>query len=120
MTDAFPTEAPSRKARIVLANDPRSYREAMAEVIRRTRPGLLVETTDPASLDAFIAPPGPDMVVCSEATDLVRSKVPVWVELYPDHGSHSLASIRGDLEKHEDMQLPDLLAIVDRALDPTT
>jgi len=111
-------QAPPRKVRVVLANDPRSYREAMAAVIRHARPGVVVETADPEALDAFMTSPGPDMVVCSEVTDAVRSKVPVWVELYPEHGSHSFASIRGDLQEHDDMQLPDLLAIVDRAVDP--
>ena len=59
------------------------------------------------------------MVICSEATDTVRSEVPVWVELYPGHGSRSLVSIEGRYEEYEDIQLPDLLAILDRAVGPT-
>lgn len=86
-------------------------------VIRQSRPDVVVETADPGALDERIESPIPEMVVCSEATVAVRSKVPVWVELYPGHGSRSLASIRGSLEEHDDIQLPDLLAIVDRAVD---
>ena len=118
MTEATSTGAPRRKARVLLANDPRSYREAMAAVIRHARPGVVVKTAEPEALDAFITSLGPDMVVCSEATEAVRSRVPVWVELYRDHGPHSVASVRGELEEHDNMQLPDLLALVDRALEP--
>jgi len=111
------TDPRPRKAWVLLANDPRSYREAIATVISQTRPDVVVETADPGVLDERITPPIPDMVVCSKATGAVRSKVPVWVELYPDHGSRSLVSIRGSLEEHDDMKLTDLLAIVDRAVD---
>lgn len=101
----------------MLANDPRSYREAMAAVIRQAHPDVVVETADPGALDERTTPPVPDLVVCSGATGAVRSRVPIWVELYPDYGSRSVASIRGKLEVYDDMQLSDLLAIVDRAVD---
>lgn len=118
MREASSTGPPQRKAQVLLVNNPRSYREAMAAVIRHARPDVVVETADPEALDAFMTSPGPDMVVCSEATDALIESVPVWVELYRDHGSLSLASIRGDLEEHDNIELPDLLALVDRALDP--
>ncbi len=117
MTGGPPNDPGSRKARVLLANDPRSYREAMAAVIRKTRPDVEVETADPGVLDKRITSPTLDMVVCSEATGAVRSKVPVWVELYPEHGARSVASIRGKQEEYDDVQLPDLLAIIDRAVD---
>lgn len=117
MTGGLLNDPGSRKAHVLLANDPRSYREAMAVVIRKTRPDVEVETADPSVLDERITPPTPDMVICSKVTGAVKSKVPVWVELYPEHGARSVASIRGKHEEYDEIQLPDLLAILDRAVD---
>lgn len=111
------TDLGARKLRILLANAPRSYRETLALAICELRPGIEVEIAEPADLDSSIRWFVPDMVVCSEATDVVRSSVPVWVELYPEHGSRSVASIFGRKEEYAEIQLPDLLSIVDRAQD---
>ena len=107
------------KARVLLANEPRAYRETIATVIGQMREDVEVETAAPDALDGAVRRSHPRMVICSEATDTVRSEVPVWVELYPGHGSRSLASIEGRREEYEDIQLSDLLDILDRALGPT-
>ncbi len=98
-----------------MANVPRAYREAIASAIRALRPNVEVETTDPEELDAGIRRFAPDVVVCSEATEIVRSNVPIWIELYPEHGSRSIATVAGEREEYAEIQLPDLIAIVDRA-----
>jgi len=98
-----------------MGNDPRSYRETMAQALRLMRPGVEVETVDPGALDSSVRRLVPDVVVCSEATETVRVGVPVWVELYPGHGSHSVASISGRREEYAEIGLPELLSIVDRA-----
>ena len=110
-------ERGSHRARVVLANEPRSYREAVAEAIRSLRPSTEVETVEPDNLDAAIGRSVPDMVVCSKATGVVRRTVPVWVELYPEHGARSFVSIGGTLTEYGEIQLPDLLDIVDRAVE---
>jgi hypothetical protein len=103
--------------RLLIANAPRSYREAMAGAIRQLRPGAEVSTVDPTELDSSIQHFAPDMVICSEATDEVKRRVPVWVELYPGHGTLSIASVRGKRTEYDEIQLPDLLSIVDMAED---
>ena len=105
----------SRKTRVLLANVPRAYREAIASAIRALRPNVEVETTEPDELDGRIRRFAPDVVVCSEATEIVRSNVPIWIELYPEHGSRSIATIGGERKEYAEIQLPDLIAIVDRA-----
>lgn len=112
-----PDDSRAHKTRILLANVPRAYREAIAHAIGRLRPDVEVETAEPADLDDSIRRSAPEVVVCSEATETVRSNTPVWVELYPEHGSRSLVSIAGEHEEYDDIQLPDLLSIVDRAKD---
>jgi hypothetical protein len=101
--------------RVLLANEPRSYRETIAGVFRHMYEGVEVRTTEPAELSRCIQEFAPDMVVCSEATAVVKSSAPVWVELYPGHDAHSLVSIRGKREEYDAMQLSDLLSIVNQA-----
>jgi hypothetical protein len=104
-----------RKALVLLANEPRAYRESIAEVFRQLRPNVEVRTADPDELERCISLLGPDMVICSETTGVVRERVPVWVELYPDYGPRSVVGIEGRSSTIEEIQLSDLLSILDRA-----
>lgn len=61
----------------------------------------------------------PDLVVCSEATGVVRERVPFWIELYPGYGSESVVSSEGVRSTIEEIHLSDLLSVVDRASSPT-
>jgi hypothetical protein len=106
-----------RRMRVLLANELRYYREAIAEALRLLRPEVEVTTVEPADLDSSIRHLASDMVVCTEATDAVRENVPVWVELYPGHEAHSVVSIEGKREEYAEMEFPDLLSIVDLAAD---
>lgn len=100
--------------RILMANEPRAYRESIAAVIRELRPGVEVTTVEPDVLEGSIPRLTPDIVVCNRATGAVREDVPVWVELYPDYASWSVVSVRGVRSTLAEIQLPDLLSIVDR------
>ena len=101
--------------RVLLANEPRSYREAIAHVLRALRPGLEVDETDQASLDRELSRGVPGLVICSRATPAVREKVPAWVELYTDHGQLSSVVIGGERSTVNGMELEDILKVVDRA-----
>ncbi len=103
--------------RILLTNEPRSYREAIASVIRVLRPNTEVFVAGHEDLDAEVRRLGPQLVVCSQATPLVELRSLVWVELYPDHGSISTVSIDGERSTVADLELADLLVTVDRAED---
>jgi hypothetical protein len=104
-----------RKVLILLANEPRAYRESIAAVFRQLRPNVEVITAEPEELEARILGLAPNMIICSEATSVVRERVPVWVELYPDYGSSSVVGIEGRRTTFEEIQLSDLLSIVDYA-----
>ena len=103
------------RPRVLMANEPRAYREGIAAVIGQLRPQVEIQTVEPDALDGSILRFSPDMVVCSKATDALKGRVPVWVELYPEHAAHSVASIGGRTMEYAEIQLPDLLSIVDRA-----
>ena len=103
------------RARVLMANEPRAYREGIAAVISQLRPAVEVEIVEPDALDDSIKQYAPDMVICSKATETLKGRVRVWVELYPENGAISVASIGGRRVEYTEIQLPDLLSIVDRA-----
>ena len=101
--------------RVLLANEPRSYRESIAAVFRQLRPGLDVKVVDPEALDSNVVGFDPRVVICSRATDTVRERVPVWVELYPEQAAHSVVGEGGRRTEFAEIQLNDLLGVLDRA-----
>jgi len=104
------------RPRVLFANDPRSYRQAMAAAIETLRPDVEVLLGDPESLDLEVERLRPDVVVCSRVTGLVERRVSVWVDLYPDGDRLATVSIGGRRTKAAGMQLEDLLSVVDQAV----
>ena len=100
--------------RVLLANEPRAYREAIAAVLGDLRPGFEVRVAEPGDLEDGVFGFGPDVAVCSWVTGVVEERVPVWVELYPGHAAHALVSERGRRTEFAQIELSDLLSIVDR------
>jgi len=115
--EAEPDSTRSRRGRprVLMANEPRAYREGIAAVIGQLRPGVEIEMVEPSALDTSIERFSPDMVICSKATATLKGWVRVWVELYPDNDASSVASIGGRRTEYAEIQLPDLLSIVDKA-----
>lgn len=105
------------EVRVLMANEPRAYRESISEALCALCPGVGVTSVQPDALEKSVTLHVPHVVVCSEIVPIVRRTVPIWVELYPEHSSKSIVSIEGQLTEVEDIQLPDLLSIVDRARD---
>lgn len=100
--------------RVLVAIDLRSYREALAETFREFIPRTQVFEAEPVDLDLELERLRPDVVICSEVTDLVEAGVPNWVELYPGGGVESVASIGGKRTIFESIQLADLFSIFDQ------
>jgi len=70
--------------RVLLANEPRTYREVLFEALRWRRPGLEVNVTEPGTLDSEMERLHPHLVVCSLARTTARDSCLTWVRLYPD------------------------------------
>jgi hypothetical protein len=100
--------------RLLMANEPRAYREVIAEAVRELRPGVEVRTVEPGALDEAISEFQPDMVICSKATEAVREGVLTWLELYPEFSANSVASVNGETATFGEIQLPDILSVIDR------
>jgi len=101
--------------RILLANEPRSYREAIAGAIRNLKPLVEVDEVEPEALDSEVERYAPHLVICSRLTPLVESEALAWVELYPGHGALSSVGLRGERSTVARMELAELLAIADQA-----
>jgi hypothetical protein len=100
--------------RVLMANELRSYREAIAQVMRRLRPDVEVYETEPDEMNQEITRLRPNLVVCSRVTPVVESCVPVWIELYPACQECSVVSIRGETMTVQDIELADLLTLLDQ------
>ena len=104
--------------RVVVATELQSYRQALAAAFRELRPGVEVFEVEEYDLDREVERLGPDLVVCSRLTTQIEDRAPSWVELYPNHGPHSVVSVLGERSTIREIQLSDLLSIIDRAKRP--
>ena len=105
----------SGTTRVLVASELQSYRQALAAAFRELRPGVEVFEVEEDDLDGEVERLGPDLVVCSRLTSRIEDRAPSWVELYPNHGAHSVVSVLGERSTVKEIQLCDLLSIIDRA-----
>ena len=103
-----------RKLRMLLANEPRSYRETLAAALQALRPEAEVRAVDPEALDGEVENFTPHLVVSSRVTEALRDEALSWVELYPDHGSLSEVSVGKRHAIVEQLDLADLTSIMDQ------
>ena len=115
MLSARAVEDRTRRVLVLLTNEPRAYRESIAQVFRQLRPNVEVVTAEPDELEDRVSSLAPQMVIFSEATGLVRERVPIWVELYPGYGPRSMIGVGEERSTIEEIQLSDLLSALDRA-----
>ena len=104
--------------KILVANELRSYREAIAGVFRDLRPNVEVSDAEPEDLDREVTRLRPDLVVCSRVTPLVESSAPTWIELYPNCKPHSVIYTGSQRRTIKDIQLSDMLEVLDRTANP--
>ena len=98
--------------RVLLANEPNVYREAIAEALRELRPHVQVSTTEPGDLDREVGRLDPHLVVCSRIGAVVEA-VRAWVVLYPGGENRAEIKTADHRVSVEDMKLGDLISAVD-------
>jgi hypothetical protein len=84
------------KLLVVMANEPRSYREAIAAALQTLEPNVGVVVVEPGTLDLEIERLAPQLVICSRLTHAVETGSLAWGELYPEHDSLERVSIGGE------------------------
>lgn len=99
---------------VLVAVEPRFYREVFASTFRALHPNTEVITAEPDDLDREILHLRPYLVVCSQLTEVVQTRLLSWVLFYPDGDPTVTISIDGRSETRADVQLSDLLSLIDR------
>jgi len=102
-----------KRMRILVANEPRSYRGALATALQALRPHIMVLTGDPTDLDGTILRFEPHLVICSRLTEAVETHCLAWIIFYPNGTRSVEARVAGLRLPETDLDLDQLLAIVD-------
>ena len=103
---------------IVVANEPRAYREAFAAVLQALRPHLEVICIEPGDLDGTVAHGRPHLVLCSQLTEAVQMCCDSWILLYPNRKNRALISVAGRWTVVTNIAFPDLLSVIDELEPP--
>jgi hypothetical protein len=101
---------------VMVANEPRCYREALAATLREVRPDVETMVVAPDELDQATVEHEPRLVVCSALTDVVESQSVAWALLYPEGASWSELSLDGKRIRVTHIDLSQLLALIDQAV----
>jgi hypothetical protein len=99
--------------RILVANEPRSYREVIAAAVQALRPHLEVILTSPDDIDREVSRLEPQLVVCSALTATVEHEPLSWIMLYPEGKTEAVISIAGKTTTVGDLEFDRLLALID-------
>lgn len=102
--------------RILLALEPRAYREAIGLALRESRSGAEVIIAEPHDLDVKVRGMGPDLVVCNRATPFVRRDCPAWIELHTEGESRAVVRSVYGVSTVSDFDLSMILEIVDETV----
>jgi SAM-dependent methyltransferase len=80
---------------ILLANEPRSYREVIAGTLRQLRPQWPIADVEPAVLPAHLGRCARPFVIASRLSEPVRQRACGWVLLYPDFEDRATIGVAG-------------------------
>lgn len=100
--------------RVLVANEPRSYREVIASVLQEIRPSMHISCTEPDSLDTEVLRLEPHLVVCSQLTSIVETHPLGWILLYPDGYARAVVSVAGERTEYPNIEFHSLVAVVDQ------
>lgn len=100
--------------KVLIAIEPRSYREVIGLTIEELRPHLRVEVVEPGTLQSEVSRLRPDLVFCGGSDTVSRSTgAKAWVEFRPYAATQATVCLSGELYAFEDVDLDDILSVVD-------
>jgi hypothetical protein len=103
---------------IVVANEPRAYREALAAALRALRPHLEVICIEPDDLEGTVCAYSPRLVLCSRLTEAVERCSEAWILLYPDRENRAVISVAGRRAVVPNVEFSRVLAVIDEVEPP--
>jgi hypothetical protein len=99
---------------VLIAIEPRSYRQVIGRTIQALRPHIEVVVLDPDTLGAGVARLEPELVFANRPASS-SSGGPAWVEFRPYEEPPARVRLAGRTWELEAVELSDLLSIVDEA-----
>ena len=103
---------------IVVANEPRAYREALAATLQELRPHIAVISVEPDDLDGKVSRCRPRLVLCSRLTWAVERCCDAWILLYPNRENRALISVAGRRTVVTNIEFSHLLSVIDELEPP--
>ena len=100
--------------RILVANEPRSYREVLAGSLAVIHPHAALRCAEPTDMDAELEHFDPHLIICSELTQAVENCDQAWVVLYPEGNPLAVVCLDGEPVTVFDIEFGEILSIVDR------
>jgi F420-dependent methylenetetrahydromethanopterin dehydrogenase len=100
---------------VVVACEPRYYREVVGESIRGLRPAVEVVIVDPEELADGVSHLDPDLVISVHPASIDPGGRSAWVQFVPYEKPAATVSIGGRRQELEELMLEDLLWVVDQA-----
>jgi hypothetical protein len=97
---------------VLVANEPRVYRKALAAL----HPEASVVAVEPTELDGMVVRTRPDLVFCSSLAPVVEAGGRAWTLLYPDGAPRVETCVNGERADVADLGLAAALVLVDRAV----
>ena len=100
---------------VLIAIEPRSYRQVMGQAIQALRPHIEVVVLDPDTLEAGVARLEPDLVFADRPDVSAPTGSLAWVEFRPYEEPPARVRLAGRTRELGEVELSDLLSIVDEA-----
>ena len=100
---------------VIVAIEPRSYRQVIGEALRVLRPHIEVTVLDPDTLRAGVTRLDPELVFSNQPDTFAPTGRPAWVEFLPYEHPPARICLAGRRRELEHVELEDLLSIVDEA-----
>lgn len=98
---------------VIVAIEPRSYRQVIGEVIQDLRPDIEVSILDPDMLRAGVERLDPELVFSNQPDSFALTGRPAWVEFLPYQQPPARICLAGRRRELEEVELDDLLSVVD-------
>ena len=100
---------------VLIAIEPRSYRQVIGRTMEALRPHIEVVVLDPDTLEAGVARLDPDLVFANRPDNSAPTERPAWVEFRPYEEPPARVRLAGRTWELGEVELSDLLSIVDEA-----
>lgn len=100
---------------VIVAIEPRSYRQVIGQAIRALRPHVEVVVLEPSTLEAGVARLDPDLVFANRPDASAPDGRPAWVEFLPYEEPPARVCLAGQRRELGEVELSDLLSLVDEA-----